>query len=101
MAPEQFENADDHRSDIYSLGLTVHHALTGRIPMPGSDPDAVMLMHKRGELDPVHFHCPQIRREVSELVRRMTAVDPARRFDTYDDLIRSAEAAFGLRLEMY
>jgi serine/threonine-protein kinase len=101
MAPEQFEAAHDHRSDVYSLGLTLHHALTGCVPVPGTDPDEVMLRHKRGEVEPVHRVAPGVRREVSDLVRRMTAVDPARRFDTHDDLIRAAEAAFGMRLDLY
>jgi serine/threonine-protein kinase len=30
MAPEQFENCVDHRSDMYALGLTLYYALSGR-----------------------------------------------------------------------
>ena len=101
MAPEQFDDCADHRSDVYSLGLTLHHALTGRLPVTGRTPDEVMLRHKRGEVDPVHWAAPGVGRPVSDLVGRMTAVDPARRFDTYDELIQAAGAAFGLRLENY
>ncbi|QJW97816.1 serine/threonine-protein kinase [Frigoriglobus tundricola] len=101
MAPERFENGSDHRSDVYSLGLTVYQALTGRIAVPGTDPDAVMLRHKKGDLDLAPGPGPGPGREVSDLIRRMTAVDPARRFDTHDELIRAAEAAFGMRLDLY
>ena len=101
MAPEQFEGNHDHRSDIYSLGLTLHHALAGVAPVTGVDAEAIMLRHKRGEIVPLHHVCPHVRREVSDLIRTMTAVDPDRRFAGYDDLLRAAEAAFGLRLEPY
>ncbi len=42
MPPEQRRDAKraDHRSDIYALGKTVYHILTGRIPDP-VDPDAM------------------------------------------------------------
>jgi hypothetical protein len=100
-APEQFENTHDFRADIYSLGLTVYHALAGRPAVSPGDPDAVMLAHKRGGFDPVHRHAPGVGRGVSELLARMTAVDPDRRFAGYDELLDAAAAGFGLRLETY
>ena len=101
MAPEQFEGEYDHRSDLYSLGLTVYQAISGVMPVPGDDFDAVMLRHKRGEVEPLHHVCPGVRREVSDLINQLIAVDPERRFNDHDVLLRAAETAFGLRLEAY
>jgi serine/threonine protein kinase len=100
-APEQFENGHDFRADMYSLGLTVYHALAGVPAVAPGDPDSVMLRHKRGGLDPVHVHAPAVGRRVSDLIGKMTAVDPDRRFTSYDELLDAAAAAFGLRLETY
>jgi serine/threonine protein kinase/formylglycine-generating enzyme required for sulfatase activity/Flp pilus assembly protein TadD len=39
MAPEGLQgNAGDHRSDIFSLGIVLHEALTGRIPYSSYEP---------------------------------------------------------------
>jgi serine/threonine protein kinase len=98
-APERFEGGGDHRADIYSLGMTAYHALAGRPAVAGAGPDEVMLGHKRGDHEPLHRAAPGVGWDASDLVARMTATDPDRRFQTYDDVIRAAEAAFALRLE--
>src|SRR5207245_21238 len=45
MAPEQFFAPEtvDHRSDIYSLGATFYHAVTGRVPFEGRSVREVLL----------------------------------------------------------
>ncbi len=46
MSPEQWDGAAvDHRTDIYALGVLVHHALTGRFPFESRSPVALMNMH--------------------------------------------------------
>jgi serine/threonine protein kinase len=100
-APERFEGVGDHRSDIYSLGMTAYHALAGRPAVIGSGPDDLMLLHKRGDFEPLHRAAPGIGWDASDLVGRMIATDPERRFPSYEDLIASAETAFGFRLEHY
>ncbi|MDI7266400.1 MAG: protein kinase [Myxococcota bacterium] len=54
MAPEQCRSARraDARSDIYSLGVTMFHALTGRVPFDGKHPSDVVNAHLR--LPPPH-----------------------------------------------
>ncbi len=46
MSPEQWDGAAvDHRTDIYALGVLVHHVLTGRYPFESKSPVALMNMH--------------------------------------------------------
>jgi tRNA A-37 threonylcarbamoyl transferase component Bud32 len=90
IAPEQVEGGWDnatHRSDIYALGATFYHALTGRPPFESDDP--IELMAKRLRLDPVppHLARPGIDRQLSDLVMTMLVRDPVHRVHTWIDLL--------------
>lgn len=88
LAPEQAGNPGiiDHRSDIYALGATLFHMLTGRMPFAGKTPVEVLMKHARVELTPPNELNPAINRRVSDIIVRMMAKNPADRFVSYDDL---------------
>jgi tRNA A-37 threonylcarbamoyl transferase component Bud32 len=90
IAPEQVEggrDACDLRSDMYALGATMYHAVTGRTPF--NDPDPVQLMVKRLSEAPIppHLVNPKIERRVSQLIMSMMARDPNNRIQTWDELL--------------
>ncbi len=50
MSPEQWEGRGvDHRTDIYALGVLVHHLITGRYPFESNSHAALMNLHVNGE----------------------------------------------------
>jgi serine/threonine protein kinase len=94
FAPEQASDAStvDHRSDIYALGATLFHMLTGRIPYEGRNLQELARMH---QMEPIPMACtlrPNVSEETSHLITRMMAKNPADRFATYADLINTVQA---------
>jgi serine/threonine protein kinase len=88
LAPEQVDAPDqiDFRTDIYSLGCTLYHALTGRLPFEGRSSFDVILKHVGQPPVPPHELVPGLSREASELVLRMMAKSPADRPRSYEEL---------------
>jgi serine/threonine-protein kinase len=84
LAPEQAldARAADPRSDLYGLGCTLYHLLTGRVPFPGGDVMDKVLRHRLDDPDPVERHRPEVPPGVAAVVRRLMAKDPAERFAT-------------------
>jgi tetratricopeptide (TPR) repeat protein len=84
VAPEQIADAQaaDIRADIYSLGCTLYHLLTGRPPFPSTTVREVLRAHRRAEARPLDLARPEVPAELSAIVARMMAKDPGRRFQT-------------------
>jgi serine/threonine protein kinase len=77
-APEQWEERTVPASDIYALGATLFHAITGRPPylVEGRDAKAFRRAHARAPIpDPADF-VPDVPDELSALLRRMLAKSP-------------------------
>ncbi len=89
MAPEQAlaSSVVDHRSDVYALGVTFYHAVTGQLPFKGSTRMEVMLKHAQEPPAPPHRLATDLDVAVSAVILRMMAKDPASRFQSYEDLI--------------
>jgi hypothetical protein len=84
MSPEQAEGRDDidHRTDLYSMGVVLYHALTGAFPHDparGREPLAQVLRHPP---TPPAAHCEGFPQDVSRVVLKALAFDPADRWQT-------------------
>jgi serine/threonine protein kinase len=85
MAPEQFSNsAVDCRADIYALGATVYHMISGRVPFAGETVWQVMSQKMKGE--PPELATIGSPDSVA-LIRQMMAEDPNKRIGGYPELL--------------
>ncbi len=95
MAPEQIR-ADptiDCRADIYSLGATMYHLLTGKTPFIGNSPGAIMLVHVNEDVpDPSEF-IPSLKSETVEICMMCMGKKPDERFANYAALEQAVDAA--------
>ncbi len=82
IAPEQIVDATtaDIRADIYSLGGTLYHLLTGRPPFQASSLYDMYQAHMSRDADPLNFVRPEVPAELAALVAKMMAKDVGRRF---------------------
>lgn len=94
VAPEKLHGQpEDLRSDIYSLGATLFHALAGR---PLFDAATAADVVARDAVQPAYLlktHAPQIADTTAHLIGRMLAKNPAERYQSYDELIRDLKEA--------
>jgi serine/threonine-protein kinase len=93
MAPEQIEGRVnvDSRADIYSLGATFYHMVTGQPPFPGKKAKEVYHAHLEQELTPPDHLNTRLSSGLGEVVECMMAKDSDRRYQTPADLIVDLE----------
>ena len=94
ISPERATGkAADHRSDMYSLGATLFHALTGEPPFKGGKPEDVVSARIGRRAPDIGLRRPGLSAATRDLVNRMLEPTPAARHPTHASLeadIRSA-----------
>ncbi len=88
VPPEKLERKpDDHRSDIYSLGASLFHAIAGRPPFTADTLSIEELKKIKSKTVDLRKFAPQVSAEGAAVINRMMAQDPEKRFQTYRELI--------------
>ncbi|MBI4568321.1 MAG: protein kinase [Planctomycetes bacterium] len=90
MSPEQCDGFQvDHRTDIYSLGITLYYLLTGVYPFDGETPTAIMLKHQTETPKSPKVHNPRIPNALANLIYWMLQKRPEKRPATVDHVLES------------
>ncbi|MEE8537336.1 MAG: protein kinase [Acidobacteriota bacterium] len=92
MSPEQVRGAEvDHRCDIYSLGATFFHLITGRPPFQGTNPVEVAMKHLQETVPSPRTLVKEISYPLAGLVQRMLRKRPGDRPAGYPVLIQELD----------
>src|SRR5439155_7671406 len=84
LAPEQAldSHSVDIRADIYSLGATFYFILTGTTPFNEGTVAQKLIWHQTRQPKSVQVLRPEVPDEISAIVEKMMAKDPAQRYQT-------------------
>ena len=93
ISPEQIrgEVNIDQRADIYSLGATSYHMLTGRVPFEGPTPSAVMHKHLKEPLTPPDHLNTQVTAGLAACIEKMLAKSRGERYPSCKELIEDLD----------
>ena len=94
IAPEQIRGKIDidGRADIYGLGSTFYHLVTGRVPFMADNPSDVMRMHLKEALVPPDHINTALSAGVSEVIEIMMAKRKEDRYNNVEELLIDLEA---------
>ncbi len=95
-SPEQFSRAEDrrvdHRSDIYSLGVTLWYLLCGRIPFTGTTLEEIHSRQVEHPIPLAQLAAARVPARIVALLKSMMAADPAARPQSARELLDTLRA---------
>ncbi len=92
LAPEQINSGSiDHRCDIYSLGITFFEMLYGFLPFSGANVKEIFAKKLTENLPAIQLLNATVPTKLYDLIVQMTARDPEKRIQNYDELLEKLE----------
>ena len=88
VSPERLlRESEDIRSDIYSLGATLYHAIAGRPPFEADTAEEVAKRHISDRPPPLRSFCPDAQEQTVFTIDKCLGKKPATRWPSYAELI--------------
>lgn len=99
ISPEQSRDARavDGRSDIYSLGMTLYYLIAGQVPFKEGTATEKLKQHAESEPTPLSNLRDDVPAKLQDIVERMTAKDPAARFQTPKEVASALSQLISVR----
>ena len=95
MSPEQVNGLKaDHRSDLYSFGVTCYHLLAGHPPFRGETALSIAIKHVKDEPPALQLKRKDLPKSLCDAVHTLMAKDPAKRYQTAADLLKDLKKVF-------
>jgi serine/threonine protein kinase len=93
VAPEKIKREKEtFLSDMYSLGCTLYHALTGHVPFEAPTVEELISAHVHTPVTPPNLVLPECTQATSDALMKVLAKNPADRYLSYEE--------FGMALEL-
>jgi serine/threonine-protein kinase len=93
MPPEQAQGRPvDFRADLYSLGVVLFEVFTGRLPFAGEAPTAALVAHVQKQPPRPRSIAASLPRDLEDVILRALEKEPARRWQTADEIVEALSA---------
>ena len=95
VAPEKLEQPpmEDFRSDMYSLGATLFHAVAGRPPYEAEDASMVALKHLKSQPVSLQTFAPDVSSATTYVINKTLLKNPDERYQSYEEFIEHLQYA--------
>ncbi len=94
MSPEQaMEHRLDQRSDLFSLGTVLFHAVSGELPFTGSNPSVILRNIIEGNRPDVTEVAPDASPALADVIERLLQTDAVNRYQSAEEVERCLEAS--------
>lgn len=92
--PEALEGGEeDFRSDIYALGATLYHALSGKPPIDNKSTNTKVLLEVKRNIPPLKKVAPSVSRATASLIERAMGYQRGHRFSSYREFLEAIDHA--------
>lgn len=94
MPPEQARNAKhvDHRCDVYALGCTLYHMVTGQLPFSGETIIELITNKEQGKFKPARRVNNEVPERLDLMIDKAIQKDPNHRYQSMQEFISDLES---------